>query len=84
MGKSYKEELAEFKKYRLDPERFKRTHPKTKKLKPYKVTGLLKFFDGKELIIGRYATPRDAVKAMDAAKKSGYYKEIMCDPPIDY
>ena len=84
MGKSYKEELADFKKYRLDPEAFKRTYPKPKKLKPYKVSGVLHMylFPERELLIGRYATPKDAEKAMAAALKSGYYKEVTCDPPI--
>jgi hypothetical protein len=74
MGKSYKEELAEFKQYRLDPERLKRTYPKAKKLKPYKVTGIFGAFgpfSNREVTLGRYATPKDAKKAMEAALKSG-------------
>ena len=85
MGKSYKEELADFKRYRLDPEALKRVYPRPKKLKPYKVTGVLlaPFAPSwREIVIGRYATPKDAQKAITAALKSGYYKEVTCDPPI--
>jgi len=82
MGKSYKEELANFKQFRLDPENFKRTHPKSKKVKPYKVTGMLGILN-RELLIGRYATPQDAEKAMKAAMKSGYYKEVKCEPAVE-
>ena len=84
MGKSYKEELAEFKKYRLDPENSKRIYPKARKLKPYKVYGIFEnpTYGVKELLIGRYATAKDAKKAMKAAEKYKFYKEIKCDPPI--
>lgn len=85
MGKSYKEELSEFKQLKLDPDRQKRIYPKAKKLKPYKVSAKYKFgtyFSEKVFVIGRYATPRDAKQAMIAAEKSGHYAEIICEPPI--
>ena len=85
MGKLYKEELAEFKQYRRDPERLKRTYPKAKKLKPYKVFGIVQRlapYNNITIVIGRYATPKDAEKAIKAAEKSGFYKEVKCEPEI--
>ena len=85
MGKSYKAQLSEFKDFRRDPEKFKRIYPKSHKLKPYKITGIITNFGlltDKEIIIGRYATPRDVEKAIKAAEKSGMYSKIICDPPI--
>lgn len=81
MGKTYKAELAAYKEYRRDPEALKRIYPKTKKLRPYKVTATLGLFNN-EILIGRYATAKDAEKAMKAAEKYPWYNEIKCDPPI--
>jgi hypothetical protein len=80
MGASYKERLNQYKDKKHDPYQDKRAHPKSKKNKPYKIYGKFdftnNFSDCKLFCIGKYASLRDANKAIHSFSRSRLYSDL--------